>query len=326
MLNAIAAHQSEEQSVSRAPLEVIVYPAFASLHTDLVIEGRIVERKERSPIDPNDGKRRNLKRHLKLLVNREVADVAVTVSFGARQQAAITDDEGYFRVVMPGTHELDAGWHAASVEARGFSGAGPALLVPQTAQDAVISDVDDTLLVTGVTSKRKLLKNSLLLNPTQRKPVERMPELLRSLVDTTVPNPCCVIYLSSTPKQLHSSVQTFLEHHEFPRGVLITKRITGDSSSEGLRDHQRYKLSRLEDIFTRLPQMRFTLLGDDAEADPEIYAEIARRYPERINGIWIRAASGQRERAKLAGQRDVAELIAVRLDCAAGAPNDCAVR
>lgn len=312
--------------LSPAPLEVIVYPAFASARTDLVIEGRIIERKERSEMRPTDGKRRNLKRHLKLLVNREVADVAVEVTFGTRREQAVTDDEGYFRVVMPGAHAIDAGWHSTAVEARGYHGIGTVLLVPASATEVVISDVDDTLLVTGVTSKRRLLKNSLLLNPTQRKPVDRMPHLLRTLVASDAPHTCCVIYLSSTPKQLHSSVQAFLEHHEFPRGVLITKRITGDSTSEGLRDHQRYKLGRLEDIFARLPHVNFTLLGDDAEADPEIYAEMARRHPHRIRGIWIRRASDQSERARLAGQRDVSELIEARLDCGTAGPNDYAAR
>lgn len=34
--------------------------------------------------------------------------------------------------------------------------------------------------------------------------------------------------------------------------------------------------------------MEFILIGDDSQKDPEIYAEIAEKYPERVKEIYIR--------------------------------------
>ena len=35
--------------------------------------------------------------------------------------------------------------------------------------------------------------------------------------------------------------------------------------------------------------MEFTLIGDDSQKDPEIYAEISRTFPGRIKQIYIRS-------------------------------------
>lgn len=36
------------------------------------------------------------------------------------------------------------------------------------------------------------------------------------------------------------------------------------------------------------PQQRFVLLGDNSQKDPEIYAAIANKYPDRIVAVYIR--------------------------------------
>ncbi|GMU42899.1 MAG: hypothetical protein AMXMBFR25_08850 [Lysobacterales bacterium] len=41
------------------------------------------------------------------------------------------------------------------------------------------------------------------------------------------------------------------------------------------------------------PRRRFLLVGDSDEADPEIYAEIARAHPTQVVGIRIRDVSGE---------------------------------
>lgn len=39
---------------------------------------------------------------------------------------------------------------------------------------------------------------------------------------------------------------------------------------------------------TELPQIRWILVGDDGQHDPEIYDRIAHRYPDRIRVVAIR--------------------------------------
>ena len=77
-----------------------------------------------------------------------------------------------------------------------------------------------------------------------------------------------------------------------------------------LTDQQNYKLGRIEAILQAFPDVQFMLIGDDGERDPEVYAEIARRYPQQISGVWIRRVSADPKRARIAGQQDLATLLA----------------
>lgn len=59
----------------------------------------------------------------------------------------------------------------------------------------------------------------------------------------------------------------------------------------------------------RTPHVCYTLIGDDGERDPEIYEEARRRWPERIDAIWIRRVNPDPARARLPRQGDLAELL-----------------
>jgi phosphatidate phosphatase APP1 len=52
------------------------------------------------------------------------------------------------------------------------------------------------------------------------------------------------------------------------------------------KDH---KIEAIEAILRTYPGLKFILIGDSGEQDPEIYREIVRRHPERIRVIYIRS-------------------------------------
>jgi phosphatidate phosphatase APP1 len=184
------------------------------------------------------------------------------------------------------------------------------LLVPPENTHGIISDVDDTILVTEVGSKRRMLINTLLHNPLQRRIFSGMPPLYRRLAAfNPYPAAAPMFYLSATPRQLHLPLQAFLEQHQLPRGVLITKRITGDATSEPVRDQFAYKTRKIEQLLERLPHVAFTLIGDDAERDPDIFDTIRSRYPSRIAGVWIRRVNKDPRVVARVDQGDLATLV-----------------
>jgi phosphatidate phosphatase APP1 len=290
-------------------LAVIVYPAAQTVGTpDIEIEGRVVERETLTALSPTDGWWRNLRRSVRRLINDEEDNVTVQVMLAGKTVSAVSDDEGYFRARMPLEPNIQPGWRRAMATAGRATGGAEVLLISTSTGAGVISDVDDTLLVTGVNSKRQLLRNSLLRNPVQRQAAPGMPALLSKLAAQQADG-CCVFYLSASPRQLHTPIEEFLGINAYPRGVLVTRRVTNDSSSESVRDQRAYKLGQIERIFAAAPRRRFTLLGDDGEADPEIYDEIRRRHPDRVAAIWIRRVNPTPNRARIDGQGDVAELL-----------------
>lgn len=292
-----------------SPVEVIVYPSFGFGST-ATIEGRVIAHEARDEHATEDGKRENLERNLQLLINKEIADVKVTVSVGQRTWDTVTDAEGYFRIDAHEENLLPAGWHAVSAQAPAGTGSGSLLMVPAGNVQGVISDFDDTVVVSEVNRFFRLLGHSLLKNPQQREAVPGMAEQYARLIAgnpdaSTAP----LFYLSASPRQLQSPIQSFLDYNGFPRGVLITKRVTNDTTSEPLRDQIRYKSEKLADILERLPDVTFTLFGDDGEHDPEIYHALRQRYPDRISAIWIRRVHPDPQRVRIDGQGDVAELL-----------------
>jgi len=58
-----------------------------------------------------------------------------------------------------------------------------------------------------------------------------------------------------------------------------------------------------------LPQVRFTLVGDDGERDPEIYADIQKRFPDRITAIWIHKVNPDPSRPIIPGQGDLNDAL-----------------
>jgi phosphatidate phosphatase APP1 len=288
---------------------VVVYPAYSEGATTS-IEGRVTEAEDVSTPTTNDGRRTNLSRALELLSNDERKGVDVTVQVTGREWRTKTDNEGYFRVVIP---DLSAapGWHAVTAQSGEASGESRLLVAQPKNVHGIVSDVDDTIQVTEVNDKSRMLANTLLQNPLQRQSVPGAADFYRELAGVNpAPDATPIFYLSASPRQLHDPLELFLKHHNFPTGVLITKRVTNDATSEPLSDQFAYKTAKLEEIFTRLTNVRFTLIGDDGEKDPEIFQALRERFPDRVSAIWIRRVNPDPQRVRLPNQGDLNERLA----------------
>lgn len=290
--------------------EVVVYPGFG---TDrFVVEGRVIEARAGRPEAQDDAWFTNLRRTLRRLINDEQGKVALRVRLGTGEWPVHSDAEGYFRVEAATPPGTTAGWQAVEVAtASGDARAGGGvLLVPADNRLGIITDLDDTILVSDVTDKSRLVRKTLLVNYAQRQAVAGMAEYYARLARRN-PQPATapIFYLSASPRQLHAGIQAFLDRNGFPRGVLITKKITNDQTSDPVTDQVRYKTTRIEQLLAAFPQVRFVLVGDDGERDPEIYDDIRRRYPVRIEAVWIRKVSRDSARPVYAGQGDLATAL-----------------
>lgn len=164
---------------------------------------------------------------------------------------------------------------------------GRALLVPGRGL-SVISDVDDTIKNSQVQDRHQLLLNTFA---REFQPVPGMSERYRELNERADVR---FHYVSSAPIQLHSVLARFLRDQQFPDGSVHLREstsITNVIAAEG--DSRTHKLSAIRQLIADFPQRHFLLIGDSGEADPEIYAEIARQHPAQIVGIRIRDVSGE---------------------------------
>lgn len=289
---------------------VVLYPGYGDSR-GAIIEGRVIESESIKPVKATDSKWRNFIRNLRLLFNDEREERKVTVHAAGGEWTTVTDEEGYLKVAVDLAQPLPPGWQTVTAQAGDGSAEGRLLIVPPENTLGIISDIDDTILVSDVTDKDKLLVNSFLKNPLQREAVPGVADYYRRLAERNPrPNAAPVIYLSASPRQFQSSIQAFLDFNDFPSGVLITKKITNDRTSEPLLNQIRYKTEKIEEILARLPRVRFVLVGDDGEKDPEIYHDIRMRFPARVEAVWIRRVHPDPARAVFPEQGDLGKALA----------------
>jgi phosphatidate phosphatase APP1 len=91
-----------------------------------------------------------------------------------------------------------------------------------------------------------------------------------------------VFYVSKSPWNLYAPLVEYLEVQGLPLGPLILRDF-------GLRMKKNHKTEAIEAILQTYPALRVILIGDSGEHDPEIYAEIVHRHPQRIRAIYIRS-------------------------------------
>jgi phosphatidate phosphatase APP1 len=217
-------------------------------------------------------------------------------------------DRGYWELAASRPLELKPGWYEIEAEPAASSQAGLLVVDPRNIV-GLISDIDDTILVSEVLHTRVLLKNSLAVPAEQRVPVSGMAALYQRMLQANAePGASAVFYVSSSPRQLTDNLRQFLKLNGFPRGVLQLKEI-GYGSGDSMGEHETYKLRRIEAILAQFPQMKFYLFGDDGERDPEIYDAILTKHPDRIAGVWIRRINPDPKRAVYPEQHDTKEFL-----------------
>jgi len=172
------------------------------------------------------------------------------------------------------------GFEAQDKYNRGYS--GQAQLIPKTGV-SVISDIDDTIKISNVLDKKKLIKNTFV-EPYLT--TEGFPEYYKKLQAEGA----FFHYVSASPWQLYPSLKPFMDSH-YPKGTISLRnfRIKDPSLIKFLQPSTEYKTKQISNIIKRYPKHQFILIGDSGEHDPEVYAKIYRQFPSNIKSIEIRS-------------------------------------
>lgn len=199
----------------------------------------------------------------------------------------VSDTAGYLDLVAE--HQLSPGIHRVSYLTQQRKAVGANLFtIASSARIGVISDVDDTIMVTQAPSVWKAAYNLLLLNPKKRAPVPGMNVLFNRLADVLPDAP--FFYLSTSPWNVESSIRHFIADHGYPEGPLLLRDLDPRPKTF-IPSGVQHKLEFAEQLMADFPDMKFVLIGDDGQKDPTTYATIAKRYPGRVIAIGIRQLS-----------------------------------
>ena len=284
-------------------LHVIVYRGFAtrlSAGWQGSISGRVLRYKQPS-LPGTSTLWNNLRDSYSRFATDELANVTVRGCVGSDQAEGVTDEEGYFRLDF-NIHETTESGTTIPVDITlpGFTtlkiDGDPVINLPAaTAQFGVISDIDDTLLITNATSLKRMMRLTLLESATTRIAFDGVAEFYQALHEGGNP----FFYVSSSPWNLYEFLTDFMRLNKIVPGPMMLRDFGIDETKLIAGSHQQHKLEQIRSIMDLYPTLPFILCGDSGQDDPEIYATITDEYPDQIRAIYIRDVSDQWRNASI---------------------------
>ena len=262
---------------------VLTYSGYGSTRSARAM-GRIVLSRPDAAEQPIDAMHATVLRGIRVFLAAPQTGLPVEITFGAATAKVSSDRGGYFDVDLTG-HGLAPGWHHAIVRCAGVEARAPIQVIGDDVGFGIISDIDDTCLVTSLPRMVLAAYNTFVLPETARRVVPGMSALYRSLLAHNPGSP--VIYLSTGAWNTQPIINRFLQRHGFPNGALLMTD-WGATETAAFRSGREHKRSQLRRLAAEFPNIKWLLVGDDGQHDPEIYDEFAAEQPGRVRAIAIR--------------------------------------
>lgn len=224
----------------------------------------------------------------------------VRVIFNDREKEVLTDKRGFFRCEFT-DHDLPTGWHKYKVALNGKEKKGE-ILHPMKSTTAVISDIDDTVLISHSTDFLRKMNLLLFRNAHTRKLTPLIKDWTRHFQDFNEQvSPKDFFYVSNSEWNLYDFLRDFFTINKLPKGVFFLQRLR-----KGLKDlvktgriNTNHKWDTIQFLFEFYPDKQFILVGDNGQKDIDIYCRICKIFPDRVRGVMIRKLPRVKERYRL---------------------------
>ena len=231
----------------------------------------------------------------------------------ARRHQNITDKEGFvhFDIRLEGEWEYEEqpAWEAVTFHWSNKEGDqcidGHVLAPGKATGLAIISDIDDTIIETGITGNfRAVLRNwrrILMEMPEERILVpgadmfynalggnRGLPEGQGHAGDHLPASRRPFFYVSSSPWNLFSYLVAYMRGRGLPLGPIHLRDWGLNRETFGSGSHGAHKRTAIEGIMAMYPDIKFALIGDDSQGDLTAFSAIALDNPDRVRAVFIR--------------------------------------
>jgi phosphatidate phosphatase APP1 len=210
--------------------------------------------------------------------------VPVTVTVGEDSHRTTTDRGGFIDVTVPAA--LEPGWHEVSLGvAEDRSARARIHVVDPAATFGLVSDIDDTVMLTMLPRPMIAAWNTFVRDEQARRVVPGMAELYRELLAEHPGAP--IFYLSTGAWNTAPTLTRFLARHGYPEGPLLLTD-WGPTNTGWFRSGREHKVAALARLADELPNVRWVLVGDDGQHDPQIYGDFASTHADHVRAVAIR--------------------------------------
>ncbi|WP_439880591.1 App1 family protein [Pontibacter sp. MBLB2868] len=291
------------------PVNIMPFYGFAS-DNYVYLKGRVLEQEKLKDTADVEKLTEQWLNMWKRMESDEIPGAKLKAWFDGKELDIETDEEGYFDVEIHTDEKINFGNTGHKIQlqlqeqytdhdkkdAEGY------LFVPgKDIEFGVISDVDDTVLVSHVKEFMGTIRLMLQKNATERSPFPGIAAYLRALEkgsDGNGHNP--IFFVSGSEWNLYDLLVSFLKSHNIPQGPLLL-RDHGTTWDKGKNEtsEAEYKREKIRHILDTYPAINFICIGDSGQQDPEVYEKIADEYPGRIIGIYIRDVTPDKSNKKV---------------------------
>lgn len=282
--------------------------------SEVFLIGRVYRQLQADPVSQR-GLRSELRDVGRRLARHTVPDAVVVARFYGAEERVTTDPDGYFRFHLRPemASSPDLTWHTMDLlleEPEPARAQGQIYIPPARSRFVVISDIDDTVMHTGVANKLGMLWRLFVADAQSRVAFPGVAALYRALhtgVSGDEGNP--MLYVSRAPWGIYAVLEEFFCLHRIPVGPVLFLREWGISWKSPLpreaADHKQELIRNMLELYKDLP---FVLIGDSGQHDPEIYRQIVDEHPGRVLAVYIRNVS--RNRSRMAQIEELASVVA----------------
>ena len=287
------------------PVEIDAYRGYGNARRVLV-QGRVMRSQKVGKAGEADSTVRNLVNTYKRIRAYPIRHAKVEATIGSTRAEIVADDEGFFRswielaspVAQAGEWPEVALRVLEPVEAKNATATARVRMATAEAVFGVISDLDDTVIQSRVSNFLLAVRTIMLGNARTRLPFPGVAALYQALEkggDGARRNP--IYYVSSSPWNIHDLIAEFLELQGIPLGPICLRDWDVDVDALTSSRLKRHKEPLIREIMDATDPLKFILIGDTSQKDPEIYREIVRAYPGRVLAIYIRNVDPNPERS-----------------------------
>ncbi len=280
---------------------VMAYRGFGNDNV-IFLKGHVTEDKGLAKPESRNSRWQNVLSMIKRYSSDEIPEAKVLIEVEGQAETLKTDEDGLYEAQLVQETEIPRSpsrWlsysvrlqHKLSEESPQVEAKGEILIPGTDAAFGIISDIDDTILVSHSTKTLRKLWLMLLHNSRTRKPFPGVDAFYQALYrgprgDSFNP----FFYVSSSEWNLYDLLDDFCSYNNLPKGVFLLRDLKGSvlnlRKSGGGNHHHKYDKIRL--LLQTYPGLPFVLIGDSGQRDPEIYSSVALEYPDRVKAIYIR--------------------------------------
>lgn len=234
---------------------------------------------------------------------KTIKNFDVYLKFGDSVIHTKTLDDGYFTFCIPLEKEFSFGWmdYEVSIQFKNKSiTAIGSFIRPHKGNLGIISDIDDTFLVSHTNNFFKKIYILLFRNVNSRKVFKDVVshyQALSSAGRNNIDEQNAFFYISSSEWNLYSFIVKFTKIQQLPRAVIMLKDIkTGlaDFFMSGRGDHN-HKFEKIKHVLEFYPHLKYVLLGDDSQHDSILYERICKIFPVTVKAVYIRQTGSKKK-------------------------------